>query len=129
SGLIGTALAALLTTGGHRVIRLVRRPPRNADERRWEPGAPDPRLLQGVHAVVHLAGASIAGRFTERHGRAIRDSRVEPTRRLAEAMNMLADRPRVFVVASASGYYGATGGDEPLDESSGPGEGFLAAVV
>jgi hypothetical protein len=57
SGLIGTALAALLTTGGHRVIRLVRHAPGHDGEREWHPGAPDPELLNGVDAVIHLAGA------------------------------------------------------------------------
>ncbi len=67
SGLVGSALCAFLTTGGHRVIRLVRRPARHEDERRWEPEAPGADLLDGVDAVVHLAGESIAGRFTEEH--------------------------------------------------------------
>ena len=64
SGLIGTALTALLTTGGHRVIRLVRRLPRHSGERYWRPEDPAAELLSGVDAVIHLAGASIAGRFT-----------------------------------------------------------------
>ena len=58
--------------------------PANADERRWDPDNPAADLLDGVDAVVHLAGESIAGRFTDAHRRAIRDSRIEPTRRLAE---------------------------------------------
>jgi ligand-binding SRPBCC domain-containing protein len=64
AGLIGTALTALLTTGGHRVIRLVRRPPRNEGERQWRPEEPAPTLLSGVDALIHLAGTSIGGRFT-----------------------------------------------------------------
>lgn len=128
SGLVGTALAALLTTGGHRVIRLVRRDPRGADERRWEPNQPDPALLQGVDAVVHLAGESIAGRFTEAHRRAIRDSRVEPTRRLAE-IAAVTSGVRTFVSASAIGFYGHDCGDATLDEDSPRGRGFLADVV
>ena len=92
SGLVGTALAAFLSTGGHRVIRLVRRDPRNADERRWEPGKPAADLLDGVDAVVHLAGESIAGRFTNAHRRAIRDSRIEPTRRLADVAAALLEQ-------------------------------------
>src|SRR3954452_19832502 len=67
SGLVGSALSAFLSTGGHRVIRLVRRPARNELERQWNPGSPAADLLSGVDAVVHLSGASIAGRFTERH--------------------------------------------------------------
>ena len=129
SGLVGTALAAFLSTGGHRVIRLVRRDPHNADERRWEPGKPAADLLDGVNAVVHLAGESIAGRFTDTHRRAIRDSRIEPTRRLAEVAAAASDGPRAFVSASAIGFYGYDCGDTVLDEDSPRGDGFLADVV
>jgi uncharacterized protein len=129
SGLIGTALAALLTTGGHRVIKLVRHPVAAGaqDERQWDPGQPAPGLLDGVDAVVHLAGAGIGGRFTDAHKRAIRDSRIEPTRRLAE----LAARTGglTFISASAVGFYGADRGDEVLTEDSPRGTGFLAGVV
>lgn len=127
NGTVGRALVPFLTTGGHRVIRLVRGTPTGADERRWDPSAPAPDLLDGVDAVVHLAGASIAGRFTAAHKAAIRDSRIEPTRRLAQAA---ADSGvRTFVSASAIGIYGADRGDEVLTESSARGSGFLADVV
>ena len=129
SGLVGTALAAFLSTGGHRVIRLVRRDPLNADERRWEPSKPAADLLDGVDAVVHLAGESIAGRFTDAHRRAIRDSRIEPTRRLAEVAAAASGGPRTFVSASAIGFYGYDCGDTVLDEDSPRGDGFLADVV
>ncbi|MDT8915165.1 TIGR01777 family oxidoreductase [Amycolatopsis sp. PS_44_ISF1] len=129
SGLVGSALTALLTTGGHRVVRLVRREPRTRDERTWRPADPDRDLLAGVDAVVHLAGASIAGRFGERHRRAVRDSRIGPTRALAELAARTPDGPRVFVAASAVGYYGADRGDEVLTEGSAAGRGFLADVV
>ena len=129
SGLVGTALAAFLSTGGHRVIRLVRREPAGAGERRWEPTDPASDLLDGVDAVVHLAGESIAGRFTEAHRRAIRDSRIEPTRRLAELAASTGGRLKVFATASAIGYYGHDCGDTVLDEDSPRGEGFLADVV
>jgi uncharacterized protein (TIGR01777 family) len=126
SGTIGSALCAFLSTGGHRVVRLVRRGAA-AGERLWNPEDPAPDLLEGVDAVVHLAGASIAGRFTEEHKRAVRDSRVGPTRRLAEA----AARAGVAVFASASaiGFYGADRGDEELTEESSQGDDFLAEVV
>ena len=83
SGLIGTALRAFLTTGGHDVVALVRHPPGHPGERQWRPEAPDLNLLDGVDAVIHLAGASIAGRFTAEHKRRIRSSRIEPTAALA----------------------------------------------
>ncbi|BCI53870.1 nucleoside-diphosphate sugar epimerase [Mycolicibacterium litorale] len=127
SGLVGTALTAMLTSGGHRVVRLVRRPAAGADERHWDPGRPDPDLLCGVDAVVHLAGASIAGRFTAAHRAAVRDSRVDPTRRLAD--RAASAGVRTFVSASAIGFYGYDRGDAVLTEDSPPGEGFLAEVV
>ncbi|WP_067562570.1 TIGR01777 family oxidoreductase [Nocardia acidivorans] len=127
TGLVGTALTAFLSTGGHTVIRLVRHAPRDAGERQWNPANPAPDMLTGVDAVVHLAGASIAGRFTDRHKRDIADSRIEPTRALAE----LAARTGIstFVSASAIGYYGDDRGDETLTEQSERGGGFLADVV
>ncbi|WP_422746473.1 TIGR01777 family oxidoreductase [Mycobacterium sp. WMMD1722] len=127
SGLVGSALTALLTSGGHRVIRLVRGHPQGPDQRRWNPDDPDPELLAGTDAVVHLAGASIAGRFTDAHRKAIRDSRIGPTRRLAELA--AAGGPRIFVSASAIGYYGYDRADEILTEDSARGDGFLADVV
>lgn len=129
SGLVGSALSAFLSTGGHRVIRLVRRGARNEFERQWNPERPAADLLSGVDAVVHLAGASIAGRFTDGHKSAIRGSRIEPTRRLAEAAANADDGPRTFVSASAIGYYGFDRGDALLCEESVRGEGFLADVV
>jgi uncharacterized protein (TIGR01777 family) len=135
-GLIGTALTALLTTSGHRVIRLVRRLPRHAGERYWQPEDPAPGLLDGVDAVIHLAGASIGGRFTPEHKAEIRASRILPTRRLAElaanspaASSPASDTLKAFVTASAIGIYGPDRGDEVLTEDSARGEGFLADVV
>ncbi len=129
SGLVGSALTAFLRTGGHRVIQLVRGAPCDDDERRWDPEDPDPGLLAGVDGLIHLAGASIAGRFTEKHRRAIRDSRIGPTRRLAELLGRTGPRPAVLISASAIGYYGYDRGDELLTEDSERGDGFLAEVV
>jgi uncharacterized protein (TIGR01777 family) len=129
SGLVGTALGAFLSTGGHRVIRLVRGDPVNDGERRWVPSQPAGDLLDGVDAVIHLAGESIAGRFTAAHRRAIRDSRIEPTRRLAEVAAATGGRLKTFISASAIGFYGYDCGDTVLDEDSPRGDGFLAEVV
>ncbi len=140
-GLIGTALTALLTTSGHRVIRLVRRPPRDAGERYWRPEDPGPELLDGVDAVIHLAGASIGGRFTPERKNEIRASRIQPTRLLAELAAATAATAatgagrtgapglRAFVTASAIGIYGPDRDEEILTEDSPRGEGFLADVV
>jgi uncharacterized protein len=93
-GLIGTALTALLTTSGHRVIPLVRRLPR-AGERYWRPEDPAAELLDGVDAVIHLAGASIGGRFTAERKHEIRTSRIQDyTRTLAGVLR----RPAVLPV-------------------------------
>jgi uncharacterized protein (TIGR01777 family) len=127
SGLIGTQLAALLSTGGHRVIRLVRRSARGPDQRQWQPNDPATDLLDGVDAVVHLAGANIAGRFTDAHKKAIRESRIGPTRRLTEVA--AAAGVGVFVSASGIGIYGADRGDEQLAESAKPGDDLLADLV
>ncbi len=126
SGTVGSALCALLSTGGYRVVRLVRSAPKPG-ERLWNPADPSPGLLEGVDTVVHLAGASIAGRFTGAHKKAVRDSRIGPTRRLAETAAR-AGTP-VFVSASAIGFYGADRGDEELTEASSQGDDFLAEVV
>lgn len=127
SGTVGSALTPLLTTAGHRVVRLVRRDPAGKDERRWRPDSPAADLLDGVDAVIHLAGANIAGRFTARHREAVRATRIGPTRALAQ----LAARVGVgaFVSASAIGYYGPDRGDEPLTEELPRGTGFLAELV
>lgn len=127
SGFVGTALWSFLSTAGHRVVKLVRHSPAGQDERRWDPDRPAADLLAGVDAVVHLAGASIAGRFTEAHRRAIRSSRIGPTRALADLA--AATGVAVFVSASAIGFYGNDRGDEELTEDSERGEGFLADVV
>lgn len=129
SGLVGSALSAFLSTGGHQVIRLVRHPSTKLDERQWNPNDPDPHLLDGVDAVIHLAGASIAARFTDKHRQAIRDSRIAPTRRLAEIAAHADAGPQVLISASAVGFYGYDRGDEVLTESSERGDGFLADVV
>lgn len=134
SGLIGSALAGNLRSDGHEVIRLVRRPPRGADEVRWDPRAADAGLggasaLSGIDACVHLAGAGVAAhRWTRKYKAEIRSSRVLATSALASALARLASPPAVLLVASAIGYYGNTGGHE-VTEDAPPGSGFLSGVV
>jgi uncharacterized protein (TIGR01777 family) len=130
SGLVGSALVPFLTTGGHRVMRLVRAEPRGEDEVRWDPsiGAIDAQKLEGIDAVVHLAGESIAdGRWTPEKKAKILNSRVQGTRLLSESLARLQRRPRVLVSASAIGYYGDRG-EQPLNERSAAGSGFLPDV-
>jgi len=128
-GLVGAALVPFLTTGGPRVTRLVRSSP-DAFDLLWDPtqGVRDLPRLEGVDAVVHLAGENIAaGRWTPRRKEEIRRSRVEGTRALCESLANLNRPPRVLVGASAIGFYGDRG-DEVLSEASRPGSGFLAEV-
>ena len=133
SGLVGTALRHFLTTGGHRVVRIIRRRgAASTDTLHWDPAAGeiDAAAMAGLDAVVHLAGASIAGgRWTEERKREILVSRVKGTELLARTLASLGGAsPKVLVSASAVGYYGNRG-DARLDERSEPGGGFLADVV
>src|SRR5580692_11694907 len=131
SGLIGTALTASLQADGHQVVRLVRRPPRAADEIRWDPHAADAGnpVLTDVSACVHLAGAGVGDhRWTAAYKAEIRSSRVLATRALATALMGLSPRPATFIVASAMGWYGDTGG-APVTEDAPAGTGFLSRVV
>lgn len=131
SGLVGQALVPFLTTGGHEVLRLVRRPTRDPGEVHWDPssGALDHGAIDGVDAVVHLAGANIAaGRWSPARKAALRESRIGPTRLLAQTLAGLPRPPRVLVSASAIGIYGHRG-DAWLDESSPPAADFLGALA
>jgi hypothetical protein len=131
SGLIGQSLTHFLTTGGHRVLALVRDRRRAGDGAiYWNPatGEIDREGLAEADAVVHLAGTSIAsGRWTGDRMRSIRQSRVQGTELLARTLADMTRRTRVLISMSAVGYYGDRG-DEPLDESAAPGSGFLAGV-
>ncbi len=131
SGLVGRALVLHLRQAGAVVGCLVRRPAEpGRDEVAWEPatGQIDRARLEGADAVVHLAGENIAaGRWTAARKEAIRTSRVDGTRLLAEALASLARPPRVLVAASAVGFYGHRG-DEEVDETSPPGSGYLSDV-
>jgi uncharacterized protein (TIGR01777 family) len=130
SGLVGSALAASLQADGHRVLRLVRGGVTNGDDIGWDPdaGRIDAPALEGIDAVVHLAGESIgASRWTPDQKARIRESRVKGTAVLAAAVASRERKPRVFVSASAIGYYGDRG-EEILTEDSAPGSDFLADV-
>lgn len=130
SGLIGGALTPFLQTGGHEVVRLVRRPPAVPDEIAWDPAAGriDAGALEGFDAVIHLTGENIgAGRWTAARRRSIRASRVDSTGLLCKALAGLERPPAVLVSASAVGYYGDV--DGTVDESAPAGDGFLAEVT
>ncbi|MGP5495935.1 TIGR01777 family oxidoreductase [Corynebacterium flavescens] len=126
-GSVGRALSAQLRTAGHEVIQLVRSEPKQG-QRRWRPNSPSPELLEGIDVLVHLAGEPIFGRFNDSHKADIRDSRVDPTRLLAQLVANTSS-VRTMVTASAIGIYGADRGAEELTEDSERGEGFLADVV
>lgn len=130
SGLIGSALTRALQESGHDCGRLTRRAPRYPGELEWHPerGLAEPTAVDGFDALVHLAGESVAGgRWTSEKRRRIRSSRIPATLRLVESLSTIERPPRVFVCASAVGYYGDRG-DELLDEDSSAGSGFLASV-
>jgi uncharacterized protein (TIGR01777 family) len=128
SGLIGTSLVAVLRGGGHEVLRLVRRRPEAPDERAWDPpaGRIDDDALRGADAVVNLCGAGVADkRWNDARKQVLRDSRIIPTEVLAGAV--AEHGVPVLVNGSAVGYYGDTG-QRVVDESAGPGRGFLAEL-
>jgi uncharacterized protein len=130
TGFIGSQLAAFLSTGGHEVVRIGRGAVRpGVVDVTWDParGQLDPHALEGIDAVIHLAGASIAERWSDRHKLAIRESRIEGTSLLAHTLARLTRKPRVLLSGSAIGVYGSRG-DEVLDERSRFGTDFLADV-
>ncbi len=132
SGLIGTALVGHLNSAGHQVVRLVRDPGSRAEDTRfWNPatGDIDDSAFDGIDGVVNLAGAGIGDRrWSDRRKRELRQSRVDATKLLVEAMGAVASPPAVLVAGTAVGLYGDRG-DEVLDEQSGPGTGFLATLA
>ena len=131
SGLIGSALVPHLRSRGDDVLRLVRRPATAPDEVTWDPaaGTVDLAGLEGIDAVVHLAGAGVGDhRWTDAYKKEILDSRVDGTHTIVKAMAALDQRPSTLVAGSAIGWYGDTG-DRAVDESAPAGTGFLADVV
>ena len=135
TGLVGKALCRSLKNEGHAIVALSRTPdparvPQADAVFAWQPeaGMPPAAAFAGVDGVIHLAGESVAARrWDDEHKRRVRDSRVLGTRHLVEAMQSLAAPPKVFISASAVGFYGDRG-DEVLDEDSPPGRGFLSEV-
>lgn len=128
TGLIGTALLPALKASGDEVTCLVRGAPSGEARMGWDPARPlAPESVAGFDAVVHLAGESIVGRWTEAKKRRIRESRVQGTRNLAEGLAAARQRPRLLISASAIGYYGDRG-EETLREDSPSGNGFLPEV-
>jgi uncharacterized protein (TIGR01777 family) len=128
SGLIGAALVAQLQSDGYKVLKLVRRPPRAADEVSWDPkkGEIDLKSLEGVDAVFHLAGAGVGDkRWTAAYRSQILNSRLLGTTTIANACEQL--QPEVFISASAIGYYGETGNREVTEVDRG-GDDFLSIV-
>jgi uncharacterized protein len=131
SGLIGRALAESLRRDGHTVRPLVRRPSDDAGAVRWDPaaGTIDAAALEGVDAVVHLAGAGIGDkRWSEARKAEIRDSRIQGTGLLARTLAGLDRPPAVLLSGSAIGFYGSRG-DDVLTEVSAPGADFIAGMV
>ncbi len=131
SGLIGTALLPALTAAGHRPIRLVRRSPASgADEIQWDPaaGTIDSASLEGIDAVIHLAGAGIGDkRWNDAYKQLVLESRTKSTSLLARTLAGLSSKPGVLLSGSAVGFYGPRG-DEVITEATPAGDTFLADV-
>lgn len=133
SGLVGSALITSLRGAGARIARLARpsTTQRANDEERisWDPAEPvSPNTVSGFDAVIHLAGESIVGRWTERRKAILRNSRIPATANLARALAQAKVKPAVFLSASAIGYYGNRG-EELLTEESSSGKGFTADLA
>lgn len=128
TGFLGSALASALRADGVQVVRIGRG---NDADVGWDPnaGTIDAARLNGVDAVVHLAGENIAQRWTSARKRAIRESRVNGTSLIAHSLAALPTKPRVLLSASAVGIYGAHRGDEILTESSALGTDFMGSVA
>lgn len=130
TGLVGSALLPFLRVNGHEVNRLVRKKDSTGCcDYYWDPYQEeiDTAALNGVDAVINLSGENIAGRWTAAKRSRIRESRVRSTGFLAATLAQVDNPPKIFVCASAIGYYGHRG-DDLLTEESPPGSGFLADV-
>jgi uncharacterized protein len=131
TGLIGSALVPALTSQGHEVVRLVRRRPAPGERAvGWDPerGTIDRAGLEASDVVIHLAGENVFGRWTPAKQQRIRDSRVQGTRLVSDAIAGLTRAPKLLLAASAIGYYGDRG-EEAVTEQSAPGDDFLARLA
>lgn len=130
TGLVGEPLCDALRERGDTVCPVVRLPKGLPGEVLWDTDQHsfDRGALSACDAVVHLAGENIMGRWTDAKKRAVRDSRVDSTRGLSEALASMDDGPRTLVCASAIGYYGDTGLGDAVNEDAPPGDDFLAEV-
>src|SRR5215204_4702386 len=132
SGLVGGELVPTLKAKGHEIYKLSRKAAKNIDEIQWDAekgfSESEQAKLEGFDAVVHLAGDNVGeGSWTEEKKRMIRESRVVGTKILVDAFRKTQKPPKIFVSASAEGFYGKRG-DEILTEESAKGEGFLSEV-
>jgi len=129
SGLVGSSLLPFLNDNNHEVLRLVRFQPTAENEIQWLPDQNQIDLNSAgqIDAVVHLAGESIADRWNEEKKNKIRESRIKGTKLISDTISQLEQKPKVFISASAIGYYGNRG-NEILTEDSVPGDDFLARV-
>ena len=131
SGLVGTALQKSFAEKGYESLLASRKEAEDGNHIQWsiDDGFSEPERLEGLDAVVHLAGESVSGlRWTDEKKSAIRDSRVLGTRSVVDAISRLKNKPKVFIAASAIGFYGERG-DEEVTESSAAGDSFLASVA
>ena len=131
SGLVGGDLVPTLEAKGHSVYKISRSKAENENEIQWDAyeGFPESEKskLENSDAVIHLAGENIAENWTDEKKRKLRDSRVKGTRTLVDALRKTANPPKIFICASATGFYGSRG-DETLTEESAKGEGFLPEI-
>lgn len=129
--MVGSALVPALEAAGAQVVRLARATEHGTPRTKsipWNPAQPiSPDEVSGFDAVIHLAGESVLGRWTAAKKARIRDSRVGPTTNLARALGQAREKPKVFLSASAIGFYGNRG-DEVLTEDSASGSGFVTEV-
>lgn len=125
-GLVGRNLCSQLSTLGYQVVQLVRANVKEG-QRYWNPFDPDPELLSNIDVVVHLAGEPFFGRFNDAHKAALRKTRIEPTRKLAQLV-ALSSTCHTMISASSTGFYGVHRNQDPLTETAPNGDGFLAEL-